>query len=63
LVIGGKEIQDPLRSRRAPLSYTIQRLGIAEKGWKRAPEQQHVVLLNGGDIDPDLPSGRGQGTA
>ena len=45
-----------LRVRRALLYYTIKRLGLDKEGSERAPEQQHIVLLNRQVIEPDLPS-------
>lgn len=48
--------QVTLRVRRALLYYTIKRLGLGEDGSERAPEQQHIVLLNRKEIDSELPS-------
>ena len=47
--------QVTLREWRALLFHTIKRSGSGEEGWERAPEQQHIVLLNTGEIDPDRP--------
>ncbi len=47
--------QVTLREWRAPLFRTIKRSGSGEEGWERAPEQQHIVLPNTEEIDPDRP--------
>lgn len=47
--------QVTLREWRALLFHTIKRSGNGEEGWERAPEQQHIVLLNTEEIDPDRP--------
>ena len=55
--------QVTVREWRALLFRTIKWSGSGEEGWERAPEQQHIVLLNTEGIDLDLPSGGGQETA
>ncbi len=53
---GMQDGQVTLRVRRALLYYTIKRLGLGEEGLARAPEQQHIVLLNREEIDLKVPS-------